>query len=115
MGGKKVILAFNTISQKDIETDPAIGQTLLLTDALWFRFFSKHDWWWLFNKRGRRVFCYSRVKIDGKYLSWQYVCQRKGGPLKMHRRIAHHRHRYRAKAKARRQFEEYLASQNGDL
>ena len=87
-----------------ITTDPWEGGRLLKANALWFRYYSPHGWFWTWYKRGRRIFCYSRKRMDGKFLSWEYVCQKKGGPLAM-RGLAHHKRRRSAKARAATRYE----------
>lgn len=113
MGGKAIEKVFTPENRELIERDPEEGQAHLILDTLWFRFYSNRDWHWLFGGKGRRIFCYSRMKIDGKFLSFEYICQRKGGPIKMGRRPFHHRHRYKAKARARERYEAFISSQNG--
>lgn len=93
------------LDQDLITTDPWEGGRLLRGNALWFRFYTGHGWFWTWYRQGRRIFCYSRKRIVGKFLSWEYVCQKKGGPLAM-RHLTHHRRRKDAKARASRRFED---------
>lgn len=54
----------------------------------------------LFERRGNRLFCYTTERVQGKYLSYDLVNQRKGGPAKP-RAIARHTTRKAAKERAR--------------
>ncbi len=106
---EKDAFSLGALGRDRVETDPWEGGRLLRSNDLWFRYFSAHSWFWTWYKRGRRIFCYSRHRIDGKFLSWEYACQKKGGPLAMGR-VAHHRRRKDAKARASRRYETWAMS-----
>lgn len=59
----------------------------------------------LFRKRGNRIFCYTPYRIDGKFLSWEYVCV--GHSKAKMRNKASHARRKDANARALRLFESY--------
>ena len=76
-----------------------------------YRFASQHSHRWTFGKRGRRIFCYSTARLaDGKFASWDYVCQAKGGPLAKRAEVRHST-RKAALARAHRRFSNFIMAQ----
>ena len=102
----RAVISLDALVQDRVETEPWEGGRLINSNGLWFRYFSVHSWFWTWYKRGRRIFCYSRRRINGKFLSWEYVCQKRNGPIAM-RYLAHHKRRKHAKARAWRRFQKY--------